>query len=159
MTIEVTLERIAVALERLAGHQVAVVEAASTPRPAAVEAIVADTVAPAKARGRPRKQVVAEKAEAAAAKAIAAEATVVQAVEAEVKAAAPGISFLDDDTAAAGETPPTKDDVKSVLIRVQGKYDKDRAFALLAETGALSFSQLDPSKYAAVIAAGKKLLS
>lgn len=154
MSIETTLERIAVALETLAAQRPAAVEAANY---AAVIAAGTPPAAetPAK-RGRPRKTatpvapVEETKAEVLAAAAVEAEAA--QVAETATRVAS---SFLDEDTA---NDEPSKDDVRSVLIRVQEKFSKDRAFALLQEFKAPSLNQLDLANYRDIIAAGKALL-
>lgn len=117
---------------------------------------VATEVTPPAKRGRPRKTaapvapVEETKAEVLAAAAV--EAEVAQVTETATRVAS---SFLDEDTAS---DEPSKDDVRSVLIHVQKKFSKDRAFALLQEFKAPSLNQLDLADYGALIAAGKKLL-
>ena len=178
MTIESYLERIAVALEKIASGQGNLPLAA----PAAVEqpTAVADTAAPTaeapKRRGRPPKTVETSGG------ASAADGPAVQSVQAVTtetrEAEPPADNFLDEPVGVVEQKPVTVDDVRAVLtevVKLKGgtQEAKNFAYKILYENGDKAQrlpgspqdannpgapGALKPEKFQAVIDAAKKVL-
>ena len=139
MTIEATLERIADALEILAGSAPPVAAAPAEETPAAPKA---------------KKPTAAEKKKAAAA--AAAEAAAAEAEEEETEAETETETEVEAPAAATQSTQPlTIEGVREALKALQKVTNAATAKGVLSDFGASTLSELDESTYADVIAAAE----
>jgi hypothetical protein len=149
MTIEALLERIAVAVERIADSEeyVEIPDAVTTPAsPASAEV-------PAKPKRKRRT-----KAEMAAAAAAAPTLPAPPVLTVADPAGEGGFDFLAvpvPQTAGVNPTVFTRDNVRAALVDYQAKHGKDETFAFIKRFGGTNLNDLPEARYAELIAAAK----